>query len=110
MITAIEKSYLFAKTDVKVVERIIDDEHAAINHMVLAKHDFLPEHFSNSNVYMIVVRGTLSLQLGDQQPHAYPSGSIVAIPYNIRMNVSNQDEPVLEFFVIKAPSPKNYKG
>ena len=110
MITVIEKNYSFKKTEAKVVEKVIDDEHAAINHMVLRKEEFLPEHFSNSNVYMIVVRGTLSLQLGDQELHKYPAGNIVAIPYNIKMNVSNQDEPTLEFFVVKAPSPKNYKA
>ncbi len=110
MITSIEKGYSFTKTDTKIVERIVEGEHVAINHMVLRRQEFLPEHFSNSNVYMIVVRGTLSLQLGEQEEHKYPVGSIVAIPYNIKMNVSNQDDPILEFFVVKAPSPKNYKA
>ncbi len=106
----IEKLYDFTRTDSKVVERIIDDDHININHMVLRKGEFLPEHFSNSNVYMIVIGGTVSLELGEQETHSYPCGSIVNIPYNIKMNVSNQQEDVLEFFVVKAPSPKNYKA
>ncbi len=106
----VEKLYNFTSTDSKVVERIVDDDHVNINHMVLRKEEFLPEHFSNSNVYMIVVRGTVSLQLGEQEVHSYPGGSILNIPYNIKMNVSNKQQDVLEFFVVKAPSPKNYKA
>ena len=106
----LERLYKFTRTESKVVERIIDDEHVNINHMVLRKGECLPEHFSNSNVYMVIVRGTVSLQLGEQEVHTYLSGSIINIPYNIKMNVSNQQEDILEFFVVKAPSPKNYKA
>ena len=45
-----------------------------------------------------------------REPHNYPEGSIINIPYNIKMNVSNQQDDVLEFFVVKAPSPKNFKN
>ena len=106
----IETLYAYTRTDSKIVERIIDDDHVNINHMVLRKGEALPEHFSNSNVYMIVCRGTLSLKLAGQETHTYPVGSIINIPYNIKMNVSNQDEATLDFFVVKAPSPKNYKA
>jgi len=106
----LEKKYVYSVTDSKVVERIVDDENIHLNHMVLTKGTSLPEHYSNSNVYMIIVRGTMTLQLGDQEPHRYRKGDIVNIPYNTKMNVSNQDEEVLEFFVVKAPNPKNYKG
>ena len=46
-----------------------------INHMVLGKSDVLPEHYSNSNVYMIVIRGQVTLRLNEQEEHVYPSGS-----------------------------------
>jgi len=107
---SIEKSYTFKQTDTKIVERIIEDEHVGINHMVLRKREALPEHFTNSNVYMIITRGMITLQFGEQEPHIYSSGSIVNIPYNIKMNASNQNDAVLEFFVVKAPSPPYYKA
>ena len=90
------------------MERIISDEYADVNHMVLPKGGALPEHYSNSNVYMIVVRGQVTLNLNDQDTHSYPHGSILNIPFKTKMNVSNQDEDILEFFVVKAPSPKTY--
>ena len=102
----IEKQYTFTQASQKIIERIIEDDNVGINHMVLNKSEALPEHFSNSNVYLIVVRGTVSLRLNDQPPAAYPTGSIIAIPYRTRMNVGNESDETLEFFVVKAPSPQ----
>jgi quercetin dioxygenase-like cupin family protein len=104
----IEKKFLFQHVNSKLIEKIIDDENVNINHMVLPRGEALPEHYSNSNVYMLVIRGDITLKLDDQEEHVYPSGSILYIPYNTKMNVSNQHEEILEFFVIKAPSPRFY--
>ncbi len=102
----IETSYSFAQTDQKTIERIIDSDHVAINHIVLPGGDALPEHHANSNVYMVVVRGKLTLRLEGQEEHTYPAGSIVAIPYRTKMHPLNRGEEVLEFFVVKAPGPR----
>lgn len=106
----IEKVYKYQKLNEKIIERIIDDDDVALNHMVLTKDTGLPEHHSNSNVYMIIIRGTMTIKLDDQEPHKYTAGNILNIPYNTKMNVNNFDEEVLEFFVVKAPSPKNFKS
>lgn len=105
----LEKAYEIKRVNEKVVERIIDDENLAINHMIFTKGTGLPEHNSNSNVYMVVVRGVLTLKLGEQESHKYVPGQIINIPYNVKMNVNNLDEDVLELFVIKAPNPKYYE-
>ncbi len=104
----VEVVYNFSTEDSKVIEKLIDDEPVLINHMVLAKGDSIPEHYANSNVYMIVIRGVLSLQLNDQDTHKYPGGRIINVPYNTKMNVSNSDSEVAEFFVVKSPNPKKY--
>ncbi|MBP8784060.1 MAG: cupin domain-containing protein [Synergistaceae bacterium] len=103
-----EIRYPFKQTNEKLVEKILDDDAVMINHMILNKGDSLPEHYSNSNVYMIVVRGTVTLQLEDNIAKKYENGSIVNIPYNVKMHVSNSDAEQLEFFVVKAPSPRLY--
>jgi quercetin dioxygenase-like cupin family protein len=102
--------YSFKRSDSKLIERVLEDENVGINHMILAKGDALPEHYSNSNVYMIVIRGTISLNLNDKEVGDYKSGSIVSIPYKTKMNVSNRQDELLEFFVVKAPSPKHMQG
>ena len=105
----VEKQYSYTKTNEKIIERIIDEEAIAIMHMVLPQGDRLPEHDANTNVKMIVVRGTVSLQLNEQEEHDYSAGSILAIPYMTHMNVVNQHEETVELFVIKAPGPRAMK-
>jgi quercetin dioxygenase-like cupin family protein len=102
----VEKYYAYTKTDDKLIEKIIEDEHVAINHMVLRQAEALPLHNANSNVYMIVARGEVTLKLDAEEARTWPSGSILAIPFKTLMNVSNQAADVLEIFVVKAPSPK----
>lgn len=105
----IEKVHKYSTTDEKVVERLIMDENVNYIHMVFGKGDGLPEHFSNSNVYMNVVRGVLTIGLNDQETHKYPKGTLLEIPYNVKMKVANNDLEVLELIVVKAPAPKHYK-
>lgn len=101
----IEKIFSFSSGNAKIIERIVEDDYAAINHMILSRYDSLPEHNANSNVYMIIIRGSLALRLDDQAAREYTAGNIIAIPYRTRMNISNQGYESAEFFVLKAPSP-----
>lgn len=101
----IEKTYNFTRTAEKLIEKIVADDNLAINHMVLNQGQDLPEHFSNSNVYMIVIRSIITPQLAEPPAHSYPAGTTINIPYNVKMNVSNQAQETLEFFVVKAPNP-----
>ncbi|KXZ39505.1 hypothetical protein SAMN05661008_00309 [Alkalithermobacter thermoalcaliphilus JW-YL-7 = DSM 7308] len=103
----IEKIYNFSDASEKLIEKIIDDENVVLNHMILTKGTALPEHYSNSNVYMIIVRGTMTIQLDDETPNTHKAGSILNIPFNTKMNVSNSHDEILEFFVVKAPNPKD---
>ncbi len=105
----IEKNYTYSIEDTKNVEKLIDDDNTMINHMIFPKDNGLPEHYANSNVYMIVVRGNLTLQLDEQEPHKYSKGQIINIPYKTKMNVNNFDDDVLELFIIKSPNPKHYQ-
>ncbi|WP_304942320.1 hypothetical protein, partial [Vallitalea guaymasensis] len=78
-------------------------------HMVFNKNDGLPEHFSNSNVYMTVLRGVLSIKLDEQDIHEYKKGDILLIPFKTKMKVTNLHEDVLELIVVKAPIPAKFK-
>ncbi|NLN96854.1 MAG: hypothetical protein GX127_00380 [Eubacteriaceae bacterium] len=90
----------------KAVEKVIFDENVHYIHMVFNKEEGLPEHFSNSNVYMTVVRGTLSIGLDDQEIHTYEKGTLLKIPYKTKMNVKNLHDETLELIVVKAPAPQ----
>ncbi len=104
----IEKIYHYSTGDTKTVEKLIMDENINYINMVFNQGEGLPEHYSNSNVYMNVIRGQLSIGLDDQEVHQYPKGTLLQIPYQTKMNVSNQNGDVLELIVVKAPAPQNY--
>lgn len=91
----------------RVIEKIVDDDNVVINHMLLIKNSGLPEHYSNSNVYMIIVCGNMTIKLNDNEPKVYSKGSILNIPFNTKMNINNYSEELLEFFVVKAPNPRD---
>ena len=103
----IETSHQYTKTTEKTMEKIIDDQRVNINHIVVPPGEAVPTHMSNSWVHQIVVAGTLSLSLEDGDFHHYPAGSIVAVPFNVKMVIQNQGTESLEFFVIKAPNPRD---
>ncbi len=103
----VEQIFALSKGNDKAVERVVFDENVHYLHMVFNKNEGLPEHFSNSNVYMTVVRGILSIGLNEQDIHEYGSGTLLKIPFQTKMNVKNLNDETLELIVVKAPAPKN---
>jgi len=99
----LEKEYKFSRTD----EKIIFDENLHYIHMVFNKDEGLPEHFSNSNVYMTVIRGKLSVWLDEQEMHEYEAGTLLKIPVQTKVNVKNLHLETLELIIVKAPAPVN---
>jgi len=91
----------------KAIEKVIIDENIHYLHMVFNKDEGLPEHLSNSNVYMTVVRGKLSIGLDEQEIHEYESGTLLKIPFQTKMDVNNRHDETLELIVVKAPAPQN---
>lgn len=102
----IEQVFKIASGNSKVVEKVIQDENVHYMHMIFNKDEGAPEHFSNSNVYMTVVRGKLSIALNEQDMHEYPASTVLKIPMGTKMNVRNLHDDTLELIVVKAPAPK----
>ena len=102
----IEQLFKLSITNNKTIEKVIADENIHYNHMILNKGEALPEHYSNSTLYMNVIRGKLSLGLDNQPINNYEIGSLLKIPEGVKMNVQNLHDDVLEITVVKAPAPK----
>lgn len=100
-------SVSFGGPDERLIEKVIQDDNLHYLHMVLFKDEGLPEHFSNAPLYMTVLRGTLSIGLGDQQIHTYDRGSVLKIPINTKMKVNNLHDGPLELIIVKAPPPQS---
>lgn len=103
----IEQIFELARGNEKAVEKVVFDENVHYLHMIFNKEEGLPEHFSNSNVYMTVIRGKLSIGLNDQEIHEYEAGTLLKIPFQTKMNVKNLHCETLELIVVKAPAPQN---
>lgn len=102
----IEQVFKLTQQDERLTERVIADENIHYMHMIFNKDEGIPPHFANATyVYMTVLRGQLSLKLGEQEIAVYGAGSVVKIPYDTRMEVGNKHEAQLELIVIKAPAP-----
>ncbi|HHT54244.1 MAG TPA: hypothetical protein GX011_04835 [Clostridiales bacterium] len=101
----IEKVYRLARGDAKTIEKVLFDENIHYVHMILGKDEGPPEHYSNSNVYMTVARGTLSIGLDDAGVREYPAGTLLKIPRDVKMNIKNRHNETLELIVVKAPAP-----
>lgn len=105
----LEKTYKYSITNQKLIEKIVDDENIIFSHAVLEASQALPTHFSDSNVYLSIIRGELTIELNDQAPNVYPVGSIVNVPFNTKMTLTNKGSEPLEFFAVKSPNPRDMK-
>lgn len=103
----IEQIFKLSQGNEHSIEKVIFDENIHYIHMVFNKAEGLPEHYSNSNVYMTVLRGTLSIGLNAQDVHEYQAGTLLKIPIQTKMNVKNLHSETLELIVVKAPAPTN---
>ncbi|MCL2318961.1 MAG: cupin domain-containing protein [Treponema sp.] len=101
----IEQTYKLTRTGEKTVERVLLDENIAYVHMVLPRNEGPPVHNTDSNVYMTVVRGTLSIALGGEAMHQYEAGTLLKIPNATKMNLKNLHAAPLELIIVKAPAP-----
>lgn len=93
------------QSETRIMKPIIKDENLHYMHMVLPVGTGLPVHFTNAIVYMTVNKGTLSISLADGEFKTYPSGSILQLPFMVKMDARNGGDDLLELIVIKAPPP-----
>jgi quercetin dioxygenase-like cupin family protein len=102
----LEQVFSFQRTDQQLMEKVVDrPDRLLIAHVVLPPGQGTPRHATNADVHLIIARGTLSLLLADQTAHAYPAGSIVAVPFGTMMEARSAGPEPLEFFAVKAPHP-----
>ncbi len=105
----VEKNIKYQLEDKSVVERLVDFKDVSIAHAILESGEKFPAHNSNAKVQIIIVKGELSIKLEEQEVHKYQKGSILEVPFDTFMELSNEGNESMEFFAIKAPSP-TYKG
>ncbi len=102
----IENIYRLSVNNEKTIEKVLFDENVNFIHMVFNKGEGAPEHLSNANIYLTIIRGTLSINLGEQETHEYQAGTLLKIPSGVNMNIRNLYDDTLELIIVKSPIPK----
>lgn len=97
----IETKYDLYQGDEFKIEKLVIGKPGQYIHMVFPKGKGLPIHKSNAELFMTVLRGTLSLKLDNQELENIQSGTMIKIPINTLMNVTNQNEKTCELIVVK---------
>lgn len=101
----IEQIFPLYQGDEKKINKVILDENVQYLQMVFNQNEGLPEHFSNSNLYMTVIRGCLTIALNDEPANEYKAKTMLKIPVNTKMNVNNRHSETLELIIVKVPAP-----
>lgn len=97
----IETVYNLYQGDEFKIEKLVMKQNGHYIHMVFPKGEGLPLHVSNAELFMTVLRGTLSLGLDEQDIQTYEKGTMLNIPFQTKMNVRNENDEVLELLVVK---------
>lgn len=97
----IEQIYNYSTDDATEIEMLVQDPVVRINHMILAPGDAIPGHETASRAYLLVTHGVLGLTLGDQEEKTYPQGTIIRIPANTSLALTNLGTEPMRLFVVK---------
>ena len=73
----IEEVFTLSSSSEKTIDKVIQDENLDDIHMIFNQHEGLPIHTANSNVYMIILQGTLSIGLDNANVNAYPAETLL---------------------------------
>ncbi|MHB1154736.1 MAG: cupin domain-containing protein [Eubacteriales bacterium] len=84
----VEQVFQLSRGNEKAVEKVLFDENVHYLHMVFNKNEGLPEHLSNSNVYMTVIRGRLSIGLDDFDIHEYEAGTLLKCIFRSKLTTA----------------------
>ena len=95
------KSYSFSLTDQEIFENIFTDEKLLMNHVVIPPGKVFPKHPTDAVVYVLIVRGELSVITGDDPQETFKAGSLVNIQKNVSTELGNKTNEILELFVVK---------
>lgn len=104
----IETLYSYSVTDEKTVEIFLNDDNCTMGHVILKPGDELPAHSTDSNVYLLVVRGELTVSLDQVESKTFGRGAVVNLPFGILLGMKNSSEEVMELFAFKSPNPSKY--
>ncbi len=97
----IEQVQQATKTKEHILENLFEKGPFKLNHVVIKPGQVFPKHNTDADVYIIIVKGKLTLQLADEASSVYEKRQVVHVPYNTPSELSNKSEKITEAYVVK---------
>ncbi len=95
------KLFTYTVEEKDLFENILKDDNLMLNHVIIESGKFFPKHPTDAHVYIIVVKGELSIALGDQSQKTYKKGQVIEVEKGIESVLGNGSDGFTECFVIK---------
>lgn len=96
-----EKVYKYTVSDQEIFENIFKDENILMNHVIIPPGKVFPKHPADANVYVLIIKGNLSLGIENEAGKIYPAGHLIYIPKGLVTELGNRGPDILELFVVK---------
>lgn len=84
--------------------KLVDQKHLLMMQIALKPGQSVPEHNANSNVHLLVLKGTVNVDL-KKGSTTLKEGDLVAVEYQTPMSIKNIGNENATFLVIKTPNP-----
>jgi quercetin dioxygenase-like cupin family protein len=83
------------------VDNILYRDDIAILHEFLPKGAEVPQHVVPYGVFILILKGSIKVSIGDQYRQTHSAGTVVEVPYAALAGVKNEDDEIAEILVIK---------
>jgi quercetin dioxygenase-like cupin family protein len=86
------------------IRKLVDEKHLLLMQIALRPGQSVPRHNANSNVYLLVIKGDLTVDL-DGSENLVKEGDLLPVTYQTPMIISNTGYIDATFLVFKTPNP-----
>ena len=84
------KVYPYTITDQEIFENVFKDEKLLMNHVIVPPGKVFPKHPTDAIVYILIVRGELSLAVENSEPETFKVGQLANIPKGVISELGNK--------------------
>lgn len=93
--------FTYTKDATDIFENVIRDENLMLNHVIIEPGKHFPKHPTDALVYIMIIRGELSIQLEDDEKEVFGVGYAIHIDKGVESTLSNESKEKVELFVVK---------
>jgi len=98
----IEKITDYENKSGESLRNLVNEESVIINHVIIEPDQSFPAHVTEHEVHIIIIKGNISINLGNQDAHEYKEGKMISLPKGVVSGISNPSENTTELFVVKS--------